>query len=150
MFAESIMDSEHTSLRPDHKIRSAAQCIMEKRYRSVPVTDENGRYLGLFGVTCLLKQVIPKAAIIEDGLENLSFVNDTLTDLHQRFTEIADQPISICMNQDAPTVAPDTPLIEALLILYRSKVSLPVVERESGKLLGMITYWGVGEKILAS
>jgi CBS domain-containing protein len=150
MFAESIMDPAPTSLKPTHKIRAAAECIMEKRYRAVPVIDDDGTYLGVFGVNCLLRQVIPRAAIIEDGLDNLAFVNETLADLHQRFREIEDKPVSFCMTQDAPTVHPDTPLVETLLVLYRNKSSLPVIERETGKLVGMISYWDVGEKILES
>jgi CBS-domain-containing membrane protein len=148
MNAASIMDREHASLKEHHKIRSAAECIMQRRYRSVPVTDDEGRFLGLFGVNCLLRQVLPKAAIMEDGLDNLSFLSDTLADLHERFREIENEPVSICMTTDVPIVRPDTPLMETLLLLYESKVSLPVVERDSGKLVGMVTYWGVGKKIL--
>lgn len=148
MTAATIMDRDHASLKAHHRIRAAAECIMERRYRSVPVTDDDGRYLGVFSVNCLLQQVIPKAAIMEDGLENLGFVTDSLADLHQRFREVKDQPVSICMSHDVPIVHPDTPLMETLLLLYRNRTSLPVVERDSGRLVGMVTYWGVGEKIL--
>ena len=148
MNAAAIMECDHAVLKAHHKVRAAAECIMARRYRSVPVVDDDGRYLGVFGVNCLLRQVIPKAAIIEDGLDNLGFVNDTLADLHQRFREIETQPVSVCMSTDVPIVHPDTPLLETLLLLYRSKASLPVVERDGGLLVGVITYWGVGRKIL--
>jgi CBS domain-containing protein len=45
-------------------------------------------------------------------------------------------------------VGPDTPLLETVLILFRTRASLPVVDPDSGKLLGVISYWDLGEKIL--
>jgi CBS domain-containing protein len=54
------------------------------------------------------------------------------------------------MNTDVEPVPPDKPLVETLLILYRTKNSIPVVDPDTGKLLGMISYWDVGEHILSA
>jgi hypothetical protein len=35
------------------------------------------------------------------------------------------------------------------MLLYNTRASIPVVEPGSCKLLGMISYWELGEKILA-
>ncbi len=150
MTAASVMDPHPTVLKPTDIIRTAAGFIMEHRYRNLPVVDDEGRYLGIFGVNCLLKLVLPKAAIMEKGLESVHFIKESLADLHQRLREVEEQPISVCMNQEVATVPPDHPLVETLLVLYRTKTSLPVVEPESGKLLGMISYWDVGEHVLSA
>ncbi|MES9900044.1 MAG: CBS domain-containing protein [Sedimenticola sp.] len=150
MNAAAIMDPHPTILRPTDMISTAARFIMEKRYRSLPVVDEHGCYLGMFGVNCLLKQVLPKAALMEKGLTNLSFIHDSLADLHERFNELEDKPVSMCTNKEVETIAPDTPLIETLMLLYTQRASIPVVEPGSCKLLGMISYWDVGKRILAS
>ena len=76
--------------------------------------------------------------------------DETLKDLHNRLTDIEDKPISMCMNRDAETVSPDTSLVEALLKLYNTRNSIPVVDPDSGKLLGVISYWDAGEKILSA
>jgi CBS-domain-containing membrane protein len=143
------MDPNPSTLRPTDVIGTAARCIMDHRYRNLPVVDEEGRYLGVFGVNCLLRLILPKAAIIEQGLTTMPFVRETLGQLHARFNENENQPISVCMNTDIETVQPETPLVETLLILYRSRASIPVVE-EGGKLAGMISYWDVGRKILSA
>ncbi len=119
------MDPHPTIIRPTDKISTAARFIMEKRYRSLPVVDENGCYLGVFGVNCLLKQVLPNAALIEKGLTNVSFIHDSLAELHERFREFGNQPVSICISNDIKTIAPDTPLIETLLLLYTHRASIP-------------------------
>ena len=150
MQASEVMDPNPTTLKPTDTIECAARYIMEKRYRNVPVVDESFCYLGMFGVNCLLKQVIPKPVFIDKGLENVSFIHESLEDLYQRFDEVKHQPISICMNNEVPPVSPDTPLTETLLQLYDTRSSIAVVEKGTCKLLGMISYWDIGEKILAS
>jgi len=150
MPASQIMDPHPVTVRPTDHIKTAAGFIMKHRYRNLPVVDDEGRYLGVFGVNCLLKLVLPKAAIMEDGLENVSFIHETLPDLHKRLREVENAPIEVCMSTDIDTVTPDTPLVETLLLLYRTRTSVPVVDSESGKLVGMISYWDAGEKILSA
>ncbi len=150
MTATSIMDHNPTVVKPTDLIKTAIGYIMENRYRNLPVVDEEGHYLGSFGVTCLLKNVLPKAALMKQGLSSVPFVQETLSDLHNRLRELENKPVSMCMNTEAETISPDTPLVESLLILYHNKDSLPVVDTDSGKLLGVISYWDAGEKILSA
>lgn len=150
MTAVSVMDPNPTVLKPTDVINTAAKYIMEHRYRNLPVVDENGCYLGIFGVNCLLRLVLPHAAIMEKGLNSVSFIHETLADLHNRLREVGNEPITLCMSTDVKTVPPDHPLVETLLILYRTKTSIPVIEPDTHKLLGMISYWDVGEHILSA
>jgi len=149
MKASDVMDPDPVTLKPTDKIEDAANYIMQNRYRSLPVVDDNFCYVGIFGVNCLLKQVIPKAVFMENGLENVSFIHETFDDLYERFSEMKDQPISVCMNQEVKTITPDTPLTETMLQLYETRMSIPVVEDGSCKLLGMISYWDIGDHILS-
>jgi len=144
------MDPNPTVLKPSDKISKAALYIMQHRYRSLPVVDNDGCYMGIFGVNCLLRLVLPRAAIMEQGLETVPFIHETLADLHSRLKDVEDKPITICMHDEIETVPPDYPLVETLLLLYRTKCSIPVVETDSCKLLGMISYWDAGEKILSA
>jgi len=150
MKAADVMDPKPSTLRETDTIGYGAQIIMKNRYRNLPVVDENFCYVGMFGVNCLLKQVIPKPVFMHKGLENVSFIHESLADLYARFEEARDQPIEICMSHDIQPVAPDTPLTETLLQLYETKSSIPVMEPDSCKLLGMISYWDVGSKILTA
>jgi len=150
MSATTIMDPNPTVVKSTDMIKTAIGYIMEHRYRNLPVVDDDGHYLGSFGVSCLLKNVLPKAALMKHGLDSLPFVQETLADLHNRVRELENEPVAMCMTTDAETVSPDTPLVESLLILYQNRDSLPVVDTDSGKLLGVISYWDAGEKILSA
>jgi CBS domain-containing protein len=146
--ASSVMDPHPSVMHADEPITKAIDIVMKNRYRNLPVVDSDGRYQGMFGINCLLRLVIPNAALMDRGLESLAFVSDTLRDLRRRLEEFKDQSVSLCMGEEVRVVRPDTPLIETLLIMYRTKSSLPVVDPETGRLVGMISYWDVGEKIL--
>lgn len=148
--ASHAMDPNPTTLKPTDTIGYAAEIVMNSRYRNLPVVDKNFCYLGMFGVNCLLKQVIPEAAFLSQKLSNINFIHESFADLYQRFDSAKDKPISTCMHQEISPVAPDTSLSEAIMQLYITHSSIPVVEPGSCKLLGMISYWDIGRKILAA
>jgi len=150
MTAATLMDPNPKVLHPDDSIISGIEMVMKYRFRRLPVVDEEGIFKGVFGVNCLLRQALPKAVVMEDGLENIQFIRETLSDLRRRLREVENEPISLCMHQDSIQVAPDLPLLETLRTLYLTRASLPVVDPDSGKLLGIISYFDVGEKIMGA
>jgi CBS domain-containing protein len=148
MNAESVMNPHPCVLTPKDTIKTAGGYIMSHRYRNLPVVDDDGVFLGAVGINCLLRLILPKAVLMEKGLDNVGFIHESLHDLHERLIEFENEPVSICMKKDIVKVSPDTPLVETLLLLFRYKTSIPVVENVSGKLVGMISYFDVGKKIL--
>jgi CBS-domain-containing membrane protein len=149
MTASLIMESNTVVLHPTDKIGKAAKELMAHRFRSLPVVDDNNRYVGQLTVNGMLYLVLPKVATMADGLNSVPYVNISLKDLHQRLMEVIDEPVTLCMEEDIKIVHPDTPLIETLLTLYHSKTSLPVVDKHTGRLTGMISYFDVGAKIMS-
>lgn len=148
MTASLLMNTCPTILRKDETVAAGLKLIMDNRYRNIPIVDENDCYLGIFGVHCMLDMVLPKAVLIEDGLKSAPFVSDTLRDLRERLKDVEDKPVTYCMSREVIVVSPDTPLVETLLALYRSRASVPVVDPESKRLVGMVSYWDVSKKIL--
>lgn len=148
MKASDVMEPHPSVLKPTDTIDDAAKVIMKNRFRSMPIVDEDGCYMGMFGVNCLLKQVIPKAVLMPQGLKNISFIHETLEELYDRYCEVKDEPISMCMSNEVKPVLQDTPLTETMLQLYETRASIPVVDTDHCKLLGVISYWEVGEKIM--
>jgi CBS-domain-containing membrane protein len=148
MTARLVMNSEPTVLHATDTIATGMRYIMTHRFRTVPVVDEKRRYLGMFGVNCLLRLVLPTAALLEDGLKSLSFVSDSLLDLRLRLKAWEDKPVTSCLSREVPVVSPNTSLVETLLVLYRERAAVPVVEPDNGALVGVVTYWDVGARIL--
>ncbi len=148
MTASLVMDANPTVLNESDSISTAVDYIMRNRYRNVPVVDDAGRYLGVFGVGCILRLMLPKAIFVQGGESMAGFIRESPSDLHRRFSEIENRPITHCITDEPEVVAPDTPLVETLLTLYKTRSSVPVVEPESGRLVGMISYFDAAATIL--
>jgi len=149
MTAKLFMNPNPVIIRTTDTIAQGAEQVMAKQRRELPVVDDEGRFQGMLTVDCLLYLVLPKAATMDRGLDTLSFVQSSLDDLRKRLKKYWDKPVILCLKKKNITVVyPDTPMLETLLILYHSRTNLPVVEKNTGKLIGTISYYDVGAKIL--
>ena len=148
MTARLVMNDRPITLRQTDTLRDAAEIILTHHFRNVPVVDESGRYLGVISSNRLLASILPKAATMDDGMADLSFVKDTIEDLRERWREAENLPVTQFIDTSLQTVTPETSLAETLLALYQNRTSLPVVEEEGGRLVGIVSHWGVGMAVL--
>jgi len=147
MTASAVMNTQPIVLKETDTVAVAASHIMQRRYRNLQVVDADGCHLGAFGIGCLLRLSLPRAVTLEHGLESAPYVSDTLEQMSARLRAVAGDPVSKYMDTTVRVVHPDTLLMETLLILYQTRSSLAVVERGSGQLLGVISYWEVLRKV---
>jgi CBS domain-containing protein len=141
MPCSSIMTANPVTLRGGDTVARAAELLMEKRFIILPVVDDGGRYLGLFGAFELLRSLLPRAATIDHLLPDLGFMADNLPALQDRFAEVRNEPVARHLRTDLPVLRPDTPVVEALLQQFRERSTLPVVDEASARLLGVLSYW---------
>ena len=151
MTAKQFMNPNPVVLTTDDTIAHGCSKIMHKQRRSLPVVDEHGRFQGMFGVYCLLYLCLPSAAKMEGGLDTMPYVKNTLDEVAERMGRYLDEPVTRCLKtENVATVHPDTPIVETLITLYKAKANLPVVEKDTGMLMGTISYFNVGAKVLAA
>lgn len=147
MTARTIMNPQPVTLHATDTVGVAVQYLLDHHLRHLPVVDAEGRYLGICGIYSLLRLVLPRAVTMEQGLNDVSFMPCQLPDLQHSLQAVAGKSVMECLQRDVPTVSPETSLLELVLLLLRAKVSLPVVDKESGRLVGMVSSWGALEKI---
>lgn len=150
MTCGAIMTREPKSVREDETIGRAAQDILSNRYINLPVVDAKGRLVGLFGIYDLLGLLVPRVAVIGNLLPNLRFMSDDLGELHKKFASLKNSPVRRAVNREAASVYPDTPVVEALRLFCRNHMTIPVVERGSGKLVGMVSYWDAAAAVIGA
>ena len=149
MTAKLFMKPNPVIIRTTDTIAQGAKQVMAEHRRELPVVDDEGRFQGMLTVDCLLYLVLPKAATMDRGLDALPFVQSSLDDLRERLKKYMDKPISLCLKKKKVAVVyPDTPMLETLLILYQNRTNLPVIEKNTRKLIGTISYYDVGAKIM--
>jgi len=145
MTAQSIMISNPVLVPASASLAQAIDVLFSNRIKSVPIVDDNQIYRGLFGMHSLVRHLLPRAARLDAGasLTDLNFVHDSIDSIKERLSGNLNEPVTKFVDAELVPVAPDESLLGTLLILDRHRHTLPVVDRASGKLLGVVTYWGV-------
>ncbi len=147
MSCGDIMSANPQAVREGDTIGEAAAKIIAHAYINLPVVDENGRLVGLFGIYDLLALLVPRVAVIGNLLPNIRFLKDDVSDLQQKYARLKESPVRRAVNREAVRVYPDTPLIEAVRLFCRNHMTIPVVERDTERLVGMISYWDAARLI---
>ncbi|OAN48745.1 CBS domain-containing protein [Magnetospirillum moscoviense] len=137
MTCQSIISAPPATLAKTDTVAQALGVLLTHRVLMLPVVDAKGHYVGVFGLKEVVALVLPKAARLGEDLGDLGFLSDGLADLRKR---LAAQGADSIGKHVAPhrSVAPDTQLVEALLLLYKGDSFLPVVDG-SGVLVGVVT-----------
>ena len=112
-----------TTLTEDARLLDAALLIRRTGKRHVPVLAADGRLVGLVTDRDVARMAPSLLGRITPEEYNAVF---------------EATPITMAMSTDPITITPDTPMREAVGLLYSRKIgSLPVVE--GGKLVGILT-----------
>ena len=140
-------------LRPTDKVCDALRIMHTHQIRNLPVVDEEGQFIGLFGIRRLITLLLPKAAQIEHGLKELNFMPDEVEVLYERLGEVGQNPVTEYLEKKRNLVfcKPSTSFPEVLELLEQNpNTSLPVivVKGKKKKLVGMVSAWDVLEKLL--
>ena len=140
MTVQAIMTREPLTLRADDTVIRAAELMLDHRYLILPIVDADGRYLGIFDVWDLLQLLLPKAATLDDLVPNLGFLGDDLPSLQAKLKEMGGRPVGPLARPDLPVLKPDMAVIEALLLFFRNRSTLPVID-DGQRVVGVLSYW---------
>ena len=147
MTARTLMNSNLVVVRATETVADAAALILQHHLRHLPVVDEAGRYLGTFGIYSVLQLTLP-AAVLKHGLDNVAFLPETAADLAQRLRQRGQETVSQWLTKD-PVAYPHTPAMEIIQMVLKGHTSVPVVDKTSNHLEGMISSWRILEQLMA-
>lgn len=153
MTATTIMSTDVVTLKADDTITTALQLMCKHAVHNLPVLDNDGTFLGLFTLRRLSRELLPKAAKLDENslLMHINFMPDGTDKLLERLNKLGQQPVSDLLEKanKLRLCDPDTTLPELLQLLFESPTSLPVVvlEGEQKKLVGMVSNWDVLTKL---
>jgi CBS domain-containing protein len=128
--------------------------MRKHQIRNLPVVDDRGCFVGLFGIRRLSHMLLPRAATEFSGhsLSDLSFLPDEEGQMHERLHKAGNRPVSEFLEKKKRLIfcTPSTSYPELLRLLNTSAdSSLPVivVKGRGQKLVGMVSFWDILEKI---
>src|SRR5437763_751580 len=141
MSCAEIMTREPVTIREQESVGDAAEKLVSNHVTNLPVVDAQNRYVAMFGLYDLLSLLVPRVALAGDLMSNLRFIADDPEELRRRYREVKSRPVSEVANRNAPTLDPDSPEVEAIRLFCRNHITLPVVDRDSRRVLGILSCW---------
>jgi len=120
----TVMNDRPITLQETDRLRDAAEIILT-------TTSATVRWSTRKAATWRHQQqpvaasILPKAATMDAGMADLSFVKDTVEELRERWREAEDLPVTTFIDTSLRTVPPEASLTETLLALYQNRTSLP-------------------------
>lgn len=67
--------------------------------------------------------------------------------MQERLRAIADLPVGRYVDASVPVLHPDSPVVAAVLQVFRTRNFVPVVDPATGKLAGLISTWDTLKKV---
>jgi len=141
------MNPDPPMLRAEDTVAHALRSMLSHRVLSLPVIDADRRYLGMFAKSRLFGLVVPTVLTLNDLAPHLGrhsdfgFLSDDLEDLRGRLRGLAHQPVADFADATVPVLRPDSPLMAVIVLLYRTRNFLPVVDETTGRLEGVVSTW---------
>jgi len=148
MSSAAIMNTAPVTVRDQDTVSDAVATLVSNHLTNLPVVDSDDRYVGTFGIHDLLALLVPRVALAGDLMANLRFIDDDPKELRRKYGVVRDRPVSEFVNRNAPTLVAGSPGGEAVRLFCRNHVSLPVVDRASGRVLGTLSCWDTVRNIL--
>jgi CBS domain-containing protein len=135
------MHSPPTRLYVDNTVNEAIDLLIEHHMYNVPVVNRDEVFVGEISTRRLIGLLLPDSLSMDMGLKHIGFMRESLRDLRKRLNRVNDQLISPYVDTDIDVVYPDSPLIDALTLLYHNKyVRIPVVDVNNRQLVGGISF----------
>ncbi|MDD9876183.1 MAG: CBS domain-containing protein [Magnetovibrio sp.] len=142
----TVMAPMKTSLFADDPAATAIDFMVEKHMGLVPVIHRDGTFAGLISGDQMMGFLLPRAlttmAAGTRGLTRASYLNESATEMHERLEALREKTIGDLVDPDVDVVGPETPLIDALMMIKDRQYVVPVLDDER-KLLGAISFFSV-------
>ncbi len=153
MTCEAIMTVDPPVLYPTDTVGEAVDRLLNERVLALPVIERDRRYIGMFAKSRLFGLLLPAVVASETAVPSmgtipeLGFLRDYLPEMQDRLRAIADHPVSRYVDKTVPVLHPDSPVVAAVLQVFRTRNFVPVVDARTGKLAGLISTWDTIAKI---
>jgi CBS domain-containing protein len=113
MSSAPIYRTDFPSLKGGDEVGEAMRRMLTNFVTDLPVVDDDGRLIGILKLERLLASLLPKGALIGFGMDDLSFVSDSLDHLRKQMQTVADTPVRQLMVKAEQVVHPDTSQVGA-------------------------------------
>lgn len=142
MDCKTVMAPIKTSLYTDQLASVVIDFMVEKHMGLIPVIERDGTFAGLVSGDSLMGHMLPRSVAAMHSLGNISYLDETAGEMMERLDDVRQRPIGELIDREVETARPDTPLIDALMLIKNKQYVVPVIDDEK-KLIGAISFFSV-------
>ena len=148
MDCKTVMAPIKVSIYADELAGVVIDFMVEKHMGLVPVVERDGTFAGLISGDSLMAFMLPRTLTTmaeshhRAAMHKVSFLNETAHEMQDRLSGLRGRPISEMVDRNVDIVHPETPLIDALMMIKGKQYVVPVVDNEN-KLVGAISFFSV-------
>jgi CBS domain-containing protein len=141
------------TLQVEDTVGTAIDLMLQHRMLALSVIDGNGVYQGMFAKSRLFGLLLPVVGSVEEILPqlalhpDLSTMQDYLTEIRERLRMLSDHLVSTYADKTVPVLQPSSPIVAAVLLVYRIRNFVPVVDPDNNKLVGVVSTWDALAKL---
>jgi CBS domain-containing protein len=134
MLVHDVMTAGVLTAKRSDTVRSVVIKMLNRRCGAIPVTDDDGRLLGVVTLRDVLLQLYPNYGdYIHDNVHSRDFV-----EMEDGYNEVLGRKVDEIMSQQPLTVAPHDPILQAASYMgLKNFRRIPVVAKD--KLAGMVS-----------
>ncbi|MCB5269393.1 MAG: CBS domain-containing protein [Candidatus Cloacimonetes bacterium] len=139
-----IMISEPITISADARLSELGAIFSSRGLTSLPVVDNDNRYLGEVNILHLLKVGVPDYLMM---LDNVSFLR-SYEPLEKLFEQEDTLTVREIMSRDEEYLNPDTSIPEVVFEMIQHHKRFFSVVDDSGKLVGVVTASDIFRKVI--
>jgi CBS domain-containing protein len=145
-----LVHREAPLIRQDEAIGPAVERLLESRLPALPVVDDRGRFVGIFGEREFVTALFPGYV---GALASAGFVTKSIDAALEKRQSCRFEPVAKWMNAEHVDVGPDFSDVElAEIFLHHRVLIIPVTENE--RVVGLVTrsdfFRAVAERFLSN
>jgi CBS domain-containing protein len=139
------MKTDIATLSLSDTFGKAFELMVDGHISSLPVVDAQGLYKGMVDLYDVWQVLLPKAATLDsEFMQDLAFMSGSKDKLKEKLDDAAARPVSEFLDgKEITPVHPECPAQEAIMLLFKRGGCIPVVDKNSHKLLGIVGPWEI-------
>lgn len=142
MLVKDIMGFSVRSVKIDTPLIEVVTLMCLYRYSGLPVTDDNGKLIGIVAEKDVLARMFPSLEELLDG----GMASIDMDELMRKYKDVVKLKVGDLMTPSAISTTPDTHILRAASVMARYKFRrIPVTD--GGILVGMISMGDVHKAI---
>jgi CBS-domain-containing membrane protein len=134
-----FMIDHYITAHPQQTVDEVMHIFDREHIRTVPVCDDEGKIVGIFSLRNILKELLPLAASMEDGLPNLEFIIGAAPGAAKRLKKLKNKKISELMDTEYAVAHPDTPTWEIVRLMTLHGSPVPVVDEKTRVIKALVS-----------